>query len=90
MKDEKNFDSIKNVDEVFQCIMVCQDCICITDDGKLSYSGSSVDEICLLEMVKEVVLDANNIPIIEKRSRGVRFLLLTSLDLEAQPKRVAV
>jgi len=23
MKDEKNFDSIKNVDEVFQCIMVC-------------------------------------------------------------------
>jgi len=54
MKDEKNFDSIKNVDEVFQCIMVCQDCICITDDCKLSYSGSSVDEICLLEMVKEV------------------------------------
>ena len=43
-----------------------------------------------LEMVKEVVLDANNIPVIEKRSRGVRFLLLTSLDLEAQPKRVAV
>ena len=27
-----------------------------------------------LEMVKEVVLDANNIPVIEKRSRGVNFI----------------
>jgi Leucine-rich repeat (LRR) protein len=43
-----------------------------------------------LEMVKEVVLDANNIPVIEKRSRGVSFLLLTSLDLENQPERVAL
>jgi hypothetical protein len=43
-----------------------------------------------MEMVKEVVLDANNIPIIEKRHRGVRFSLLTSLDLETQPERVAL
>ena len=30
-----------------------------------------------MEMVKEVVLDANNIPVIEKRHRGVRYSLLT-------------
>ena len=29
-----------------------------------------------MEMVKEVVLDANNIPVIEKRHRGVRYSLL--------------
>jgi len=38
-----------------------------------------------MEMVKEVVLDANNIPVIEKRHRGVTLLLFTSLDPEAQP-----
>jgi hypothetical protein len=43
-----------------------------------------------MEMVKEVVLDANNIPIIEKRHRGVTLSLLTSLDPEAQPERVAL
>ena len=43
-----------------------------------------------MEMVKEVVLDANNIPVIEKRHRGVTLLLLTSLDPEAQPERVAL
>jgi hypothetical protein len=43
-----------------------------------------------MEMVKEVVLDANNIPVIEKRHRGVTLSFLTSLDPEAQPERVAL
>jgi hypothetical protein len=37
-----------------------------------------------MEMVKEVLLDANNIPIIETRCRGVSSFLIISLitDLE--------
>lgn len=33
-----------------------------------------------MEMVKEVVLDANNIPVIEKRHRGVNISLIISVD----------
>lgn len=33
-----------------------------------------------MEMVKEVVLDANNIPVIEKRHRGVNISPIISVD----------
>ena len=39
---------------MIQCISVCQDCICLVDDGKLKYSGSSVDEVCLLELTRDL------------------------------------
>ena len=35
-----------------------------------------------MEMVKEVVLDANNIPAIEKRHRGVCYCKIIYIDLE--------
>jgi len=37
-----------------------------------------------MEIVKEVVLDANNIPVIEKRHRGVCSSYLNILDLKTE------
>lgn len=38
---------------MFRCIGLCQDCICVVDpQGQLLFSGSSVDEVCLLNFTK--------------------------------------
>ncbi len=39
-----------------------------------------------MEMVKEVLLDANNIPVIEKRHRGVSSCQINNIDPETKPE----
>ena len=46
----------ETLDEFFRCVNLCQDCIALPDEknkGSFNYSGSSVDEVCLLEMSRD-------------------------------------
>ena len=48
-------------DDFFRCINLCHDCIALKDtrkghEGKYSYNGPSVDEVCLLEMCRDTGL----------------------------------
>ena len=41
------------LDNFFRCVNLCQECISLENDGKVVYSGSSVDEVCLLDMARD-------------------------------------
>jgi magnesium-transporting ATPase (P-type) len=42
-----------SVVEFFNCIALCNDCISVKENDKISYNGPSVDEVCLMDMALE-------------------------------------
>jgi len=52
--NETSLKDVENAKAFFECIAFCQDCICVMEEGKLRYSGSSVDEVCLLQMALDL------------------------------------
>lgn len=50
-----NYPQIEGAHDLFRCIALCQDCIAIKDDsGSRRYTGPSVDEVSLLDMMQRI------------------------------------
>ena len=56
VKASKVFNGLAVANEFFKCVALCQDCMCVEDrfTKQLKYSGSSVDETCLLDLALEI------------------------------------